>query len=310
MTDATRVPGLACAGPTSRHPEGRTGTSAGYEAHRFAKEAPCAACSAAWTETQAVRRSGDYREHLQSVRTATLMRVGGTACRENPGRKYRGVPIGIRAGTPAGYMAHMKAGEEPCDPCRQAQAARTAIRRGTDPDGYGEYRQALSEYEERIRSGEAVLVCAKPSTEHPSGRTGTQAGYLAHYYEGEPACDSCLAGSAADQAQRRIDEPDLTLRGNLWANYRLSLERYMEILAEQGGKCAICPLDAPSDYRTSRFHVDHGHACCPGKKSCGKCVRGLLCHGCNTALGNFKDSPDNLLSAVAYLRRHGKEVAG
>lgn len=47
---------------------------------------------------------------------------------------------------------------------------------------------------------------------------------------------------------------------------------------------------------------DHDHSCCPGKTSCGKCIRGLLCRGCNLALGYVQDSPEKLISLANYLR--------
>lgn len=146
-----------------------------------------------------------------------------------------------------------------------------------------------------------LMACQFPSKKYPDGRTGTRAGYLAHYYEGEPTCEECLEGNRHEVAQDRMSNPDLVLADNLMRRFNLTLERYREILAIQGGRCAICGRDTPSERRNTRFHVDHDHRCCPGRTSCGECVRGLLCHACNTALGNFKDSPDLLMAAAAYI---------
>ena len=70
------------------------------------------------------------------------------------------------------------------------------------------------------------------------------------------------------------------------------------MLAEQGGVCAVCGTDEPLG---RGWIVDHDHSCCSGIKSCGNCVRGILCHKCNLMLGQANDNIDTLTSAIAYL---------
>lgn len=79
----------------------------------------------------------------------------------------------------------------------------------------------------------------------------------------------------------------------------LTEQRYDELLAGQGWACAICG-GRPTGQRLS---VDHDHSCCPGKHSCGRCIRGLLCHRCNVALGYLQNDPDIALRASMYLMR-------
>ena len=71
--------------------------------------------------------------------------------------------------------------------------------------------------------------------------------------------------------------------------YGITLEEYNTMLAAQGGGCAIC--GNPPGARS--LHVDHDHA--TGE------VRGLLCIGCNVALGGFRDDPELLARAIDYL---------
>ena len=67
------------------------------------------------------------------------------------------------------------------------------------------------------------------------------------------------------------------------------------MLEEQGGACAICRSTSPGG--KGRFHVDHDHVT--------QEIRGLLCHGCNTTLGQVKDSPAALRAAAEYLEDYG-----
>lgn len=61
--------------------------------------------------------------------------------------------------------------------------------------------------------------------------------------------------------------------------YGVNAEQYEKMLAEQDGSCAVCRVEFSE---TVKPNVDHDHKCCPGILTCGKCVRGLLCGGCNS----------------------------
>lgn len=70
-------------------------------------------------------------------------------------------------------------------------------------------------------------------------------------------------------------------------------------LEKQGGRCAICRCEQGK----RKFGIDHDHRCCKKAKSCGKCVRGLLCIKCNIALERF-EAINNFATAVAeYLEK-------
>ena len=79
---------------------------------------------------------------------------------------------------------------------------------------------------------------------------------------------------------------------------------------DQNGLCAICQtevyLDGP--YSANKAVVDHDHNCCPTQKSCGKCIRALLCSKCNPALGLMCDNPERLRAAAYYIENHTVHV--
>lgn len=98
---------------------------------------------------------------------------------------------------------------------------------------------------------------------------------------------------AAQKARYEADKP-LHVARQIESRYRVDLH---QMLTDQGGTCAVCSVP----FGDSSPNVDHDHACCAGQGSCGECVRGLLCRGCNQGLGNFSDDPERLMAAAAYL---------
>ena len=82
--------------------------------------------------------------------------------------------------------------------------------------------------------------------------------------------------------------------------YHLTEEQYWAIYNAQGGHCYLCQHGSG---KSRKLSVDHDHRCCPGKKSCGQCVRGLLCLTCNRiVLGRAaRDSAEFFERGIRYL---------
>ena len=79
--------------------------------------------------------------------------------------------------------------------------------------------------------------------------------------------------------------------------YGIGREEFTDLLAKQGGGCAICGATKGSK-KVARLFGDHDH-------ETGK-IRGLLCGNCNFMLGYSKDKVSNLRRGIQYLERASK----
>lgn len=106
--------------------------------------------------------------------------------------------------------------------------------------------------------------------------------------------------SQQDRYRERVGKEELAARSRrsyLGRNYNITPEQYDAMVDAQDGRCAIC-LQPP----VGPFHIDHDHSCCPTTRSCGRCIRKLLCSKCNQAIGLLGDDADTVQRAVEYLR--------
>lgn len=87
------------------------------------------------------------------------------------------------------------------------------------------------------------------------------------------------------------DRVSIRRRNHLKRKYGMTEEDWDEMFDSQGKRCACCGIP-----RATMWVVDHCH-------DTGK-VRGILCHHCNSGLGQFGDDIARLQLAVKYLREH------
>lgn len=113
-------------------------------------------------------------------------------------------------------------------------------------------------------------------------------------------CKTCTIDDVAMYRERMQENGTWTAARravSIKHKYNLTIEQYDDLYDRQLGRCPGCltPLSE------AKVCVDHDHSCCAGPRSCGKCVRGLLCDSCNNALGRAKDDPQVLLRLASYI---------
>jgi hypothetical protein len=85
---------------------------------------------------------------------------------------------------------------------------------------------------------------------------------------------------------------------NLQKKYGLSLVERQALIKASKYMCPICKIPYCETDSLKLWPIDHDH-------ETGK-IRNVLCVSCNSGLGMFKDSIDNLKNAIKYLNKHDK----
>ena len=116
----------------------------------------------------------------------------------------------------------------------------------------------------------------------------------------DSVCRQCNAEIRREWRKKNLARDTANQRKiRLRHSYGITEQQYLEMLKKQKGVCAIC--GKPETTKSKRtgvartMSVDHDHRT--------GIIRGLLCFFCNHGLGNFRDSPDALRAAAAYIER-------
>lgn len=101
----------------------------------------------------------------------------------------------------------------------------------------------------------------------------------------------------ADAARYQASQANVRKRvkeHRLFAKYGLTVMEREQLIRGNGGRCWCCNRDLNLDL-SYEVCVDHDHA--NGR------VRGILCRGCNSGIGQLGDTLTGVSRAVSYLER-------
>jgi len=118
---------------------------------------------------------------------------------------------------------------------------------------------------------------------------------ISDFYTGRRDCKDCKNAAAR---KIRIDEPERYAKYKKRHNeylkekrYGISQDQFDKMLVDQNNMCKICG----NEFKIIKdAHIDHCHN--------RNIVRGILCNGCNIAIGQFYDNTDIMDNAIKYLQ--------
>jgi hypothetical protein len=122
-----------------------------------------------------------------------------------------------------------------------------------------------------------------------------------------------MTSSAEKQRRWRAANPERASELNRnWQRrirFGVSPEEFALMVDSQDDLCAICgkPETQRQGGRLRALNIDHDRRCCPGNRSCGKCIRGLLCSRCNVGIGMLGEDPAVLARAIEYLTKRNHD---
>ena len=184
--------------------------------------------------------------------------------------------------------------------CRDCASKSNKAKRPERPDGFGTCAQC----------GDEIPDAKDRRRRFCSSACKASAAYWRRNPRAQRTCDDCgvditmmrsharyCSDKCAQHAKNSTRTPEYRRAVKLWAAYKITLEDYDGMVAEQSNRCAICGSDDPKTHH-GFWQVDHCHD--------SEAVRGLLCNSCNMGLGYFYDRTETLSAAIDYLNQSRK----
>ena len=138
------------------------------------------------------------------------------------------------------------------------------------------------------------LVCNKCKVVKPKSEFFKESKFTRGYRYSCKECEAPRYKKYREDNKEKVNNN--RLKWNRRKSYNFPPELFEARFDEQGKICAICK--SPNAGGRGAFHADHNHQT--------NQPRGVLCHNCNVALGNFKDDPELLKAAIEYLEKYAE----
>jgi hypothetical protein len=123
---------------------------------------------------------------------------------------------------------------------------------------------------------------------------GYQKDYKSKNLKVRTSCKACRTEDQKKRYQTRTPEQIEAARDrDLRRLYGIGLDDYNRLFLYQEGRCPGCGKHQSELEKA--LSVDHRHS--------DGAVRGLLCSGCNLAIGNVKENSETLMNLASYIKR-------